>query len=207
MGELPKNLDIVDPLGEIRSYAKELWRRDGAPSEKDWTDYWEKAEAMVVGGVSYGAPSGRQERTVPDVTSSPGLTAGINQSENPLLSVVASAITKELDEHEAMCLANILRTHTLTVQGVGSIEPASNEAVAAILSEVAREYPVELLQQHGTGSPDFRSIPVEARQLYWSKKIAEWSAADVALSNADRNTVYRLLDRLRSESRVLAIVG
>ncbi len=43
------NIDILDPLGEIRRCARELWQKDGMPSDKDVRYYWEKAEQLMVG--------------------------------------------------------------------------------------------------------------------------------------------------------------
>lgn len=44
-----KNVDIIDPLGEIRTTAKELWVKDGSPSEADIMLYWNKAEELLIG--------------------------------------------------------------------------------------------------------------------------------------------------------------
>lgn len=43
-----ENVDIIDPLGEIRSTAKELWLKDGAPGDADIKVYWEKAEELLL---------------------------------------------------------------------------------------------------------------------------------------------------------------
>lgn len=44
-----ENVDIVDPLGEIRTTAKELWLKAGSPSEGDVRRYWEMAEELLMG--------------------------------------------------------------------------------------------------------------------------------------------------------------
>lgn len=44
-----ENIDIIDPLGEIRTTAKELWLKDGSPSDCDVKVYWEKAEELLMG--------------------------------------------------------------------------------------------------------------------------------------------------------------
>ena len=45
-----ENVNIIDPLGEIRTTAKELWLNDGSPSEGEILVYWEKAEKLLMGG-------------------------------------------------------------------------------------------------------------------------------------------------------------
>lgn len=44
-----ENIDIIDPLGEIRTTARELWVRDGSPENADILSYWEKAEELLIG--------------------------------------------------------------------------------------------------------------------------------------------------------------
>lgn len=44
-----ENVDILDPLGEIRTTAKELWLKDGSPGEADIMLYWNKAEELLIG--------------------------------------------------------------------------------------------------------------------------------------------------------------
>lgn len=46
-----ENVDIIDPLGEIRTTAKELWLNDGAPVEGDIKIYWERAEELLMGAI------------------------------------------------------------------------------------------------------------------------------------------------------------
>jgi hypothetical protein len=45
-----KNLDIIDPLGSIRTCARELWEKDGCPGDADILEYWKRAEAQMLGG-------------------------------------------------------------------------------------------------------------------------------------------------------------
>ena len=45
-----KNIDIIDPLGEIRRCAKEMWINDGKPKDGDWRYYWSQAEELLLSG-------------------------------------------------------------------------------------------------------------------------------------------------------------
>lgn len=49
-----ENLDIVDPLGEIRGCALELWQKEGCPEDADILLYWKRAEAQMLGGDIHG---------------------------------------------------------------------------------------------------------------------------------------------------------
>ncbi|MCB0344813.1 MAG: DUF2934 domain-containing protein [Bdellovibrionales bacterium] len=50
MSKLPSNVDLIDPLGEIRARAKELWKDAGSPEGTDWTEFFEEAERQMCGG-------------------------------------------------------------------------------------------------------------------------------------------------------------
>ena len=45
-----KAIGIVDPLGEIRRTAKQLWIDDGKPADGDVLDYWKRAEDLLLSG-------------------------------------------------------------------------------------------------------------------------------------------------------------
>ena len=93
--DVPENLEAVDPLGEIRSCARDLWVDDGSPSEKDWSHYWKQAEELILGGKSSGVRSDRRGSHTPTPRQARPLNAALEEvfqsKDNVLHSILVGA--------------------------------------------------------------------------------------------------------------------
>jgi hypothetical protein len=205
--KLPDNFDAVDPLGEIRSCARDLWNQDGAPADKDWTHYWSQAEKLTLGGKSSGAPSGRVKVAASprqDRPLSSSLQEILENEDELLPSLLAGAFRRALNDHECLCLARILETYSFKLTGGRNLPASTPDEISAALALLAGEYDSDFLSAYS--SLNLLTIPVQQRTRYWAKKCQKMREEDNALSFADRNTVHRLLDELKHEPRVQELV-
>lgn len=202
---IPVNLEAVDPLGEIRSYASELWRSDGSPADKTWKDYWQQAEETILGGKSRGEPSERTRQTsAPSARRIPDIFAEyLEKNDRPLLTLVLTTFRRTLTEHETLCLANILQTHQITTS-TSSFTPVGEAESAEIAAVIANEYDSSFLSNCQTDN--LLAIPLARRSEYWLSKLKASKQKDEALSFNERNTIYRLLDELKHGSDVVDVV-
>lgn len=200
---IPDNIEQIDPLGEIRSYARKLWIEDGAKDNKNWKNYWKKAERMLVGGVSdFQSTKPENVCKTRDILSS-DIRALIKQEDNELLSVLASAFKALLNDHECKCLANILMTHSFLLYDLNTVEPLDICEVSEVLSKLAWEYDQKFLEQRNCASA--MNTSEEVRAEYWKQKLRVQITTDKPLTFADRNTIQRLINAVADEVKVLEI--
>ena len=189
-----KNYPQIDPTGQIRSCAQELWVKDGKPTERSWEDYWSSAEELMMGGRSgEGGGTQKVEKTI-DVVIPGEVQKLIAQDKNPLLSILASSFKAFIQLHESLCLVNILSNHSFVLRDGSRIAESSVEDIAEILVELARE---EDLEKRGSSQGSF---------AYWKETVAAYLKKDQALTYANLNTILRLLSEISSEERVLKCV-
>lgn len=203
-----ETMDIVDPLGEIRLRAKQLWKEDGEPKDKTWTDYWTQAEEELLGGPPPGRPSIKKH--VRDKAEEPAeplpveLQTLVEESDNPLLSAIASTLRRYLTEHEALCLTSILRSCRITLVDQQGIGPCDIPTVANILAALGKEYDPEFVSKCGAKQP--QEISLEKRVDYWNRKLEDTVARDEPLTYSDRNTINRLMGELAGGKEIVELV-
>ena len=204
-----RNYERLDPLGEIRRYAKQMWVEAGKPDDKDPLDYFDEAEQLLVGGRSSSAPSGRirhlaKGEGVNEQLS--GYVQGlIEQSENKVLSVVAESLRRELSAHDAVCLATILKVNELQLKDGSSIGPLKEVQISGILAALTNEYDHFFLEQMGTS--DFHSISIGQRLAYWQQRLEDLQKVDKPLSFHDLNTISRLEGEMISHGRIAKLIN
>ena len=196
----PANVDQLDPLGEIRRCAKDLWKKDGSPATGCVMSYWRKAESQMLSGlpitIDSTLASNNPEQTKPSEKATNAPTTDPNE---PFLSILMREVLKTpLHYHEAVCLARILHTSTIDLDSSLAIGPLSTEEIAEVLSHV------EVLQDQGN---DFERHPAAIDSIeIWQQRLAELFQADEALTNLDRTTIARLITALEQDERVLTVV-
>lgn len=197
-----------DPLGEIRHYAKQLWKEAGSHSDSSWQDHFAEAENLLMRGRS--DPSKRNPVTVAVKRRigaleplSEDFATLVQDADDEFLSILASAYRNPLTEHECACLYSLLSTHLVDLPGWKTVGPLGIEEVAELLSHLAAEYPAQIFQ--GSGIKKGSDLPLATRKYHWEKFLKQKVYADEALSFHDRNTMARLKFRLEEEPRVLAV--
>lgn len=202
-----RHYEIIDPLGEIRRRAKELWTRAGAPPDRTWENFFEQAEQDLLGdrGDEEAAQRTRRARRAPHSAPEPEpeIQQHINQQDNQLLSIVASAFPRFLDAHEAACLAYVLSTNTIRLRDGNQLANIGVEPIADVLTIMCSEYDRDFLKEQGV--MDGRTAASAARRAYWVTKLGALRHSDQPLSYADRNTISRVRVALAAESRVLQL--
>ena len=199
-GDKGKHFQTRDPLGEIRRRARELWEEAGKPANKGWPAFFDEAEEQLVGGVSSGRPSGRHRNPMRDHEVAPQVASAASQSEDGLLSIVASALKQLLTHQEALCLAYVLESHCIVLKDGKRLQPSDDHETATVLAALASEYDEGFLRQQHAHSPF--EIDPQARIDYWERVLLGRHREDNALTNLDRNTVNRLVTALRAEPRI-----
>ena len=201
---LPLNIDLIDPLGEIRNYAKKLWQEAGAPDDSDWTDYWAQAEGTMVSGVSKQEPP---TSVAPLVSSSESPTAEIqtliDNSEQLLVSALANALKRQLNDHESVCLANILMTHRFVMKDESIVERSDTTQAASVLALISWDYKPSFMAEHNTKNAS--NIDTLDRTNYWKERLESTIREDEPLTFSDRNTISRLLELMENEGRIVKL--
>ena len=205
-----ENIDILDPLGEIRRRAKDRWRAAGEPGEKTWEDFFQLAEDDLLGGRSGGDSSARKReqpaRRIPSLESmeiDAEIVPLVAQQESVLLSIIASASKSLLTEHDSLCVARVLGSHLIHLRSGDVFDRLKDDLIAPVLAQLASEYNSEFLNKHGFS--DGRSVNLPSRVAYWNDRLFAFRKADAPLSYADRNTIARLRVAIASEPRVLEV--
>lgn len=203
----PKDtLNIVDPLGEIRRRARQLWKEDGSPTSKTWENYWEQAEQEVLGRTCFSseAPSARKKAKVESAKPlPPHLQTLIDISEDRLCTVLASSLGRHLIEHEAVCLAHVLKTCRIRYTDNSEESQADNQRIASLLAQLVKEYDADFVKANKAADP--WGVPLEKRNAYWSEKVQDLFFKDEPLTYADRNTINRLKDEIAANEQVSEI--
>ncbi len=202
-----REYDIVDPLGELRRFAKELWSREGKPEGSTWQDYFSRAEEVVLGaGVSL---EDRKKRT-PRIflppkkkEKSPYIAGLIEQKNDPLLSLCASVFGREIDEHESFCLSVVLENNKIVLGEGGEVAPASRARIASILAALVGVYPKEFTTSFDVDS--FFEIPFRARIDYWMENLEALSIKDEPLNYCDLNTICRIESVVKENANVTCV--
>ncbi len=202
MSKLPANIELIDPLGEVRARAKELWVDAGSPSDKNWEEFYTQAEQQLLAGSAASSSDSTLKAAKPSKTH-PAIAEAGAQNNNLQLSVIAGALQRPLDAHEAAVLGDMLTTFQFKFADGSQIGPVDPEQASEILAPIAGEYDESFLMQHGTKDPF--TIELGERQRYWNKFIKSRKTADEARSNADRNTLARLLTSISSDQRIREI--
>ncbi|MCB0358492.1 MAG: hypothetical protein KDD44_02620 [Bdellovibrionales bacterium] len=200
---LPDNVEIIDPVGEIRRRAKELYEADGSPAERTWTEYFAEAEEDFLGGSTCGATPGRQRAHQRAKKSlDPELEKLLaSKDASAHARVLASALKQPTKHHESICVGLILQTHTMSLQDGRVLSPLTASDAATVLALLAGEYDAAFCKDHGVAEGRLASL--DARSGYWKTLLEAQRAADQALTNADRNTVERLRAELIADGTVV----
>ncbi len=196
------NLQAVDPLGDIRNYAIELWNDAGSPEEKTWEDFWHIAEETVLGKGRDQAASKttkknqeQPQRRIPDA-----LQELLESTKEPLVRVLVSSLKRTLSDHECLCLDHILSNHCIVLEDSTQIEIAELSERSNLLALLAGEYDSSFIEQ--ANSDNILAIPDEAKSKYWLDRLEEVTRKDEPLHFHDRNTIQRLLDEIASNDSV-----
>ncbi len=205
----PENLQAVDPLGEIRNYALELYNNAGSPEDKSWEDYWEAAEETILGkgresaSAEHAKKSQNQEpRRIPEA-----LEETMNTTENSTHRVLIASLRRNLNEHECVCLDHILGNHCIVFENEEEIKPLTLEQRAEVLALLAGEYDASFFES--VGNDNILTIPLKEKMEYWKKRLELIAENDEPLQSNDRNTIQRLADEIAAEPsvRVLRFVA
>lgn len=196
------NIKIIDPVGIIRARAKVLYLEAGSPEGKDWADYFSAAEGELIN-------RGKQEpsRKKPRDNSPPVKTERMQKasaSENVLLSIIGAVLHAPLTDHEAIGLGYLLTNNNIRLKDGTLIKALTPREAGEILAEVADEYESAFLEKNKVA--DGFSAPIEERIVYWETLIIEARDKDEALTNLDRLTMARLVQRIKDDKRVEELV-
>ena len=199
----PEERRHLDPLGAIENLARTLCREDRFRRSESWEDYWAEAEAWLVKGLGAEGPSGQVSGNLCQSGLSPEFTDLTLASGSKLLSVLARALLRPLNDHEACCLGYILQTHALVWSDETKDAPLTAEMIGEVLAHLSFDYPEELYQQTGETRP--AKIPLAERANYWSKRLKAVQTADEPLGYADRNTILRLREQISAQPEISAL--
>ena len=174
-----------DPLGERRAAAKQFWTEDGCPESADWSIYWTKADRL------FSASKGLRMHLRDHSADSPELrTASVPSSDTPtILSAIQQSSPEGFDEHELICLAQLLHTSTFKLAETSAVGPFSADDVQKLISDLEKNL--------GSSRVQISTI---------AESIKQHLLQDTALSNHDRTTIARLSAKIVSASSILAIV-
>jgi hypothetical protein len=200
------DLDSVDPIGAIRLRARELWHAEGSPSEVDIKLLFEKARFEL------GSSSRQPKRQRKPLTTNRGNVAQVDpelarladSSNDRLKTVIIEAIKERPNEHESICLARLLHMNALILSDQTRIEPQSIETIAALLADIAGDYPEDLLDELKVS--DFRDLDSEVKKKFWTRMISGIFEEDEALTFSTRLTIMRYVSLLKA-SRLVSDVA
>jgi len=180
----PLNYSTVDPIGEIRRHAEELYLLAGSPKNQNWEDFFAQAENNLLQSqvktpstsVSL-QPIGSQEaRRAVD----PHFAQVLKNPKSPVLAFIAEALPHMLDEHEALSLANLLWSTSISLKDGSSLGPLDVDQAVEVIAPLSNEIDQALLQ--GARVVSYLDLPSSIREEYWRKKLdtavtaAEWAA-------------------------------
>lgn len=197
--EIP-NIEIIDPVGEIRGRARELWRKAGSPTDRDWTHFFSQAEQDLTMGKSSGsANQPRERKQVPTAVIPPEIEK-LRSHQDPVISALATTLHNFLDEHEVVCLGFVLQNHSITLADGTNLGPWTVDAAAQIVAYFASDYDAHFLEKNGYQNAS--AIPFDQKVIYWQTKLQTAKAKDAPLTYADRNTISRVHDALLTDPRI-----
>ncbi len=196
---LPDNADLIDPLKEIRRCARELWQKDGCPSVGSVRHYWSLAEEQLTTGIPFtlnlscAAPIEGESDAVVEAANE-----GSSCTDSPLRLLIKKVLPPPLNYHEAICLARILHTSTLSTAAAIAFGPIGTREIAEVLSGILVKFDEEVSER--------TPVATFMEHLEWEKRLKKLFCEDVALTNLDRTTTARLIDAFEKEPSVTAIV-
>jgi len=196
--EIP-NIDIVDPIGEIRGRARELWRAAGSPTDRDWTHFFSLAEQELTAGKAFGEATSRGRKQAPLVTIPPEIEK-LRTHPDTVISALATTLHSFFEEHEALCLGFVLQNHSVTLADGTTLGPWTVDAAARIVANFANDYDQLFLEKNGYH--DLNTIPFDQKSTYWQAKLEQAQEKDAPLTYSDRNTISRIHDALLTDPRI-----
>ncbi len=193
---------LMDPLGMIENYAKQLWEENGRSPSKSWHDYVPEAENLLLAGRS-GPKIEHVNKTEAKPLPIPHSIIELRESsKDPLVAAVGRSVRSLLDEHESFCLGYFLMSNEfmLTEQKVAS--QLSDDTIAMLLAVLSAEYDSTFVNSHGGG---LNSISPQEKANYWKSKIIEWRQTDRPLTYTDRNTIDRFKRDLCQQPEIVSL--
>jgi hypothetical protein len=200
---------IVDPLGEIEALAKKMCAEAEGGDIAHWEKYWSAAEGHMVAGKSSGIDSGRKKvgKAESDVAPefSGFLRAGQSQQAGQarLLPLLARAMQRPLNDHEACCLGYVLQHNVFTFVDGEALPPQSIEQCSSLLADLAGEYDKDFIQSQGTANISL--ISREQKQRYWTRRLAGIREQDSPLTYAHQNTIMRVRDSIAGSPEIKSL--
>lgn len=196
------NLKLIDPLGEIRHTAKELWVKDGRPGDKDVMEYWRLAENQMLSArtmklvdnsiKSGAAPQEAGSKKQPAAVQSKG------EVEDVLSGLLRQLLDRPMKYHEAICVSHILHGATINFGPALAIGPLSVEQIAPVMAAV----PVEFDEEASPSTvPDPDTLIDE-----WRARLSRLFRDDEPFTNLDRVTTARMSGLIQKHPQVSGIV-
>lgn len=181
---------MLDPLGEIERLAKTLCQEDPAHRFERWEDYWAEAEARLVSRLGSYAKGPRVHQEGRWNQLSPEFAELSHFTTPRLLPVLARALIRPLNDHEACCLGYILRTSEVCWSDDTRDMPLAVEKISELLPRLCFDYPPEFYDQ--AGEKQIALVPTDLKANYWAARLQNIAREDEPLNYSDQNTILRL---------------
>lgn len=195
-----ERLKVIDPLGEIRAFAHQLWIDAGSPGGQDWRDFFEQAERGMTEGSGQITTSSKFKRSPTLQEIDRRFLMAVQSSINPVVKLMSEIYPQFLNRHEALCLIALLDANEIVLRSGKKIKRPEVSVLAEALAELCGEYNGGFLERHHAKT--FVDVPSDIRIAYWMEEIPRLKAADEPLTYNDQNTIRRLLNEIQKSSEV-----
>jgi len=193
-------LEIVDPLGEIRRHAKELYEKAGSPVEKSWKDFWPESEAALTVGPSI-KRDGEKAGVSRLAAQENALQKLAENSSDPFLLVIARHFPHGITSHQARCLAIYLSENSVWFHAESvSRKPIPMSESASLLALACLDYSDDELKAMGVHS--IKDVPQASAESFWREQLRVLEKSDRALDFQHRNTILRLHEAFSTDEEV-----
>ena len=207
-------LQRIDPLGQIRAFAMELWEREGKSCSKSWEDFFEQAEEALLSGSGNEAfsqnTSIRARSTISPNTTPPIPVEQLSHLSDcdALSAIVAGAAKNFLSSHEGVCLARIFEEHKMVLADGRTIGPLTPDTIAPILANLVHvierdDRSIPFLQK--LGKNDASELSLSERAQYWHERLIDAIRRDEPLNYAQQNTIRRLIETLYAHPQMRSL--
>jgi hypothetical protein len=182
--------DLVDPLGEIRNLARQLFEDAGAPAGKSWKDFYSEAESKMLTVAEKPAHSAAYKSAGENpVSINPQLAQIIESSEDPFIKILASSFTDLLSLHEAICLSHFLFDNKIILTSGVELQTNSVAEHSSILSLLGAELDQGYLDKLKKTTAQ---LSTAEKMLFWKEYLTNEIQADNPLNFNQQNTIRRL---------------
>ena len=197
-----EQLSRIDPVGEIKQRAIDLWEEAGQSSEQSWEDFFDQAQLDLTNGRG-GQRVTRTADTYSYATQTvltPEIEALRQSASSALIKALAHSFNHLLIEHECFCLQHVLDDHTVILSDGTRIHENTKEEIAETIAAIAEPFTSSIAVDEGKTLLD----PKTAEFWLEYRKIEE--SKDEPLSFSDRNTISRIIQAMKDSEMISDVV-